>query len=206
VLHYHSTSDTERSRWPRRLKAWVCCRPLIGIAGGMDVCTLGMLCDVRYRSLRRVLRSSKGDLLSVACPMSPVREGHDTASDRNVTCKKFNVPRVDGVSSYSWYVFHNYKIRAHLFYPLCALRIHNRALKSTYLPRYFDPFISAYVLRTKRRRIYVAWYSWIRASQYDSVEIPTRCNFVIEFIIPKFTEGSTCFERHTSHHQELYTV
>jgi len=36
-----------------------------------------------------------------------------------------------------------------------------------------------------------------------SVEIPTRCSFVIEFIIPKFIEGSTCFERHTAHHQEL---
>jgi hypothetical protein len=33
----------------------------------------------------------------------------------------------------------------------------------------------------------------------DSVEIPTRCSFVIEFIIPKFIEGSTCFERHTAH-------
>jgi hypothetical protein len=29
----------------------------------------------------------------------------------------------------------------------------------------------------------------------DSVEIPTRCSFVIEFIIPKFIEGSACFER-----------
>jgi len=37
----------------------------------------------------------------------------------------------------------------------------------------------------------------------ESVEIPTRCSFVIEFIIPKFFEGSTCFERHTVHHQEL---
>jgi hypothetical protein len=37
----------------------------------------------------------------------------------------------------------------------------------------------------------------------DSVEIPTRCSFVIEFIIPKFIEGSACFERHTAHHQEL---
>jgi len=37
----------------------------------------------------------------------------------------------------------------------------------------------------------------------DSVEIPTRCSFVVEFIIPKFIEGSTCFERHTAHHQEL---
>jgi hypothetical protein len=36
-----------------------------------------------------------------------------------------------------------------------------------------------------------------------SVEIPTRCSFVIEFIIPKFIEGSTCFERYTAHHQEL---
>jgi len=39
-----------------------------------------------------------------------------------------------------------------------------------------------------------------------SVDIPTRCSFVIEFIIPKFIEGSTCFEWHTAHHQELQTV
>jgi hypothetical protein len=39
-----------------------------------------------------------------------------------------------------------------------------------------------------------------------SVEIPTGCSFVIEFIIPKFSEGSTFFERHTAHHQELYTI
>ena len=31
-----------------------------------------------------------------------------------------------------------------------------------------------------------------------SAEIPTRCSFVIEFIIAKFFEGSTCFERHTA--------
>jgi hypothetical protein len=37
----------------------------------------------------------------------------------------------------------------------------------------------------------------------DSVEIPTRCSFLIEFIIPKFIEGSTYFERHTAHHQEF---
>jgi len=36
-----------------------------------------------------------------------------------------------------------------------------------------------------------------------SVEIPTRCSFVIEFIIPNFFEGSAYFERHTSHYQEL---
>jgi hypothetical protein len=39
-----------------------------------------------------------------------------------------------------------------------------------------------------------------------SVEIPTRCSFVIEFIIPKFIECSTCFERHTAHHQKLLAV
>jgi hypothetical protein len=39
-----------------------------------------------------------------------------------------------------------------------------------------------------------------------SVEIPTRCSFVIEFIIPKFFKGSTYFELHTAHHQELQTV
>jgi len=37
----------------------------------------------------------------------------------------------------------------------------------------------------------------------DSVEIPTRCSLVIEIIIPKFIEGSTYFERHTAHYQEL---
>ena len=37
----------------------------------------------------------------------------------------------------------------------------------------------------------------------DSVEIPTRCSFIVEFIIPKFIEGSTRFELHTAHHQEL---
>jgi len=39
--------------------------------------------------------------------------------------------------------------------------------------------------------------------KYDSAEIPTRCSFVIEFIISKFVEGSTCFEGHIAHHQEL---
>ena len=39
-----------------------------------------------------------------------------------------------------------------------------------------------------------------------SVEIATRCSFVIEFVIPKFIEVLTCFERHTTHHQELSTV
>jgi hypothetical protein len=40
----------------------------------------------------------------------------------------------------------------------------------------------------------------------DSVEIPTRCSFVIEFVIPKFIEGSTRFERHTAHHLEPVTT
>jgi hypothetical protein len=40
----------------------------------------------------------------------------------------------------------------------------------------------------------------------NSVAIPTKCSFVIEFIIPKFIEGLTCFERQTAHHQELQTV
>ena len=39
-----------------------------------------------------------------------------------------------------------------------------------------------------------------------SIEIPTRCSFVIEFIIPKFIEGPKCFKRHTAHHQELQTM
>jgi hypothetical protein len=30
-----------------------------------------------------------------------------------------------------------------------------------------------------------------------------KMQLVTEFIIPKFTEGSTCFEQHTAHHQEL---
>jgi hypothetical protein len=42
--------------------------------------------------------------------------------------------------------------------------------------------------------------------RYNSVEIPKRCSFVIEFIIPKFVEGWTCFERYIAHHQELWTV
>jgi len=59
--------------------------------------------------------------------------------------------------------------------------------------------------------ILVVWYIVTNAvyamsqpqENYNSVEIPTRCSFVIEFIIPKFFEGSACIERHTAHHQEL---
>jgi len=46
-------------------------------------------------------------------------------------------------------------------------------------------------------------YAFCAANMNDSVEIPTRCSFIIEFIIPKFIERSTCFVRHTAHHQEL---
>ena len=40
----------------------------------------------------------------------------------------------------------------------------------------------------------------------NQLKQPTRCNHVIEFINPKFTESPTCFERHTAQHQELQTV
>jgi hypothetical protein len=33
-----------------------------------------------------------------------------------------------------------------------------------------------------------------------------KMHLVVEFIIPKFIEGSTCFERHSAHHQELQTI
>jgi len=35
------------------------------------------------------------------------------------------------------------------------------------------------------------------------IEEPTRCDRVVEFIIPVFLNCSTCFGRHTAHHQEL---
>jgi hypothetical protein len=43
----------------------------------------------------------------------------------------------------------------------------------------------------------------INDGSVHSEEILTRCSFVIEFIIPKFIESSTCFKWHTAHHQEL---
>ena len=49
-----------------------------------------------------------------------------------------------------------------------------------------------------------------RESGFQRVIIPeqptirlSRNNLVIEFIIPPLIEGSTCFKRHTPHHQEL---
>ena len=38
---------------------------------------------------------------------------------------------------------------------------------------------------------------------YISQKEPTRCNRVVEFIIPVLLNCSTCFGRHTAHHQEL---
>jgi len=40
----------------------------------------------------------------------------------------------------------------------------------------------------------------------DSVQIPTKCSFGIEFIIPKCIVDSTGFKRQTAHHQELQTL
>jgi len=37
----------------------------------------------------------------------------------------------------------------------------------------------------------------------NRIEIQTRCDRVVEFIIPMFLNWSTCFERHIAHHQEL---
>jgi hypothetical protein len=34
----------------------------------------------------------------------------------------------------------------------------------------------------------------------DSIEITNKKSLVIEFTIPKFIEGSTCFKWHTAHH------
>jgi len=40
-------------------------------------------------------------------------------------------------------------------------------------------------------------------SSVNQLKYTTTCNPVLEFIIPTFIEGSTCFERHAAHHQEL---
>jgi len=37
-----------------------------------------------------------------------------------------------------------------------------------------------------------------------SVEIPTRCSFVIEFIIPRFFEGLTCFVTKAEWEMDLF--
>jgi hypothetical protein len=38
----------------------------------------------------------------------------------------------------------------------------------------------------------------IYLQNHVSIEITTKCSFVIEFIIPMFIEVSTSFERHTA--------
>jgi len=38
------------------------------------------------------------------------------------------------------------------------------------------------------------------------VETTNKMQSLIEFIIPEFTEGLTCFERHTTHHQQIQTI
>jgi hypothetical protein len=40
-------------------------------------------------------------------------------------------------------------------------------------------------------------------SYFPFITEPTRCNRVVEFIIPMFLNYSTCFGWHTAHHQEL---
>jgi hypothetical protein len=48
------------------------------------------------------------------------------------------------------------------------------------------------------------WFIWpVVAKAEWKLEIPTRCSFVIEFIIPMFIESWTYFDRNTAHHQEL---
>jgi len=38
---------------------------------------------------------------------------------------------------------------------------------------------------------------------YVNQRLQIQLELLLEFIIPPFIEGSTCFERHTAHHQEL---
>jgi hypothetical protein len=45
--------------------------------------------------------------------------------------------------------------------------------------------------------------SCINMNSQISKKEPTRCNRVLEFIIPMFLNCSTCFGRHSAHHQEL---
>jgi hypothetical protein len=65
-----------------RSEAWICGCLLAGNVGsnparGMDVCRLWMLCVTSLRSVRQADHSSREILLSVVCPQSTVRAGHD---------------------------------------------------------------------------------------------------------------------------------
>jgi len=72
-MHFPRANDTRVTipvaAWS---EAWVCDRSLAGIvgsnsAGGMNVCLLGVLRVVRYRSLRRAYHLSRGVLPIVVC-------------------------------------------------------------------------------------------------------------------------------------------
>jgi hypothetical protein len=51
------------------------------------------------------------------------------------------------------------------------------------------------------------WWFDVRGSVQRNInrieKKPTRCDLVVEFIIPVFPNCLTCFGRHTAHHQEL---
>jgi len=59
--------------------------------------------------------------------------------------------------------------------------------------RVVEFFVMSVSYRVQKLKRVVGWL--IRSTN--------KMQLVIEFIIPKFIEGSTCFERHTAHHQEL---
>jgi hypothetical protein len=71
----------------------------------------------------------------------------------------------------------------------------------TALPCCFSDNVLTTVVNQHQDLLWV--YQNRNTEKNGSVKIPTKCSFVIEFIIPKFIEGSTCFKRHTAHHQEL---
>ena len=69
-------------------------------------------------------------------------------------------------------------------------------------------------IRFKRARQHVSSQRFNMARHSPSTQMPpqnlsqlrrntNKMQLVIEFIIPKFIEGSKCFERHIAHHQEL---
>jgi hypothetical protein len=82
-----------------------------------------------------------------------------------------------------------------------------------------DP--SSFMLGSFRNSGYIVLGMWMGVKQNPRESLflsegdvgtntPVRLNrtnnkvqLVIEFIIPKFIEGTTCFERNTAHHQEL---
>ena len=72
----------------------------------------------------------------------------------------------------------------------------------------FSRLISLYLLHihihARKHHIYVWMCVFPRNHKWLlSYKEPTRCNCVVEFIIPLFLNCSTCFGRHTAHHQEL---